>query len=302
MFRLTIRTILSHKRRMISTVLSIVLGIAFLAGTLVFTDSLQRTFDDLFSSVYAKTDAVVRSNEEVTTQAGTTRGRIPDSVLETVAAVPGVASVSGSVSGYARILAKDGDPLGVDQGSPNFGMDISDSEYSAWTIVEGRVPIGPDEMAMDKGSFDQGKFALGDPVTVVSQRGPGTFTVVGVVRFGSADSPAGSRVALFDLATAQEFVGQPDQLDSINVRGDGSLDSDELLAGIAAALPAGTEVLTGSEIAAESSNTIKDALGFFNTLLLVFACIALFVGSSSSTTRSRSSSPSASGRTPCSAR
>ncbi len=279
MFRLTMRTILSHKRRMISSVLSIVLGIAFLSGTLVFTDSLQRTFDDLFSSVYAQTDAVVRSTEEVETQMGTTRGRIPDTVVDLVAAVPGVAEATGTAEGYARILAKDGDPLGVDQGSPNFGMGINDSEYSAWTIVDGRVPVGPDEMAMDKGSFDLGDFDLGDPVTVVGQRGPGTFDVVGVVRFGSADSPAGSRVALFDLATAQEFVGQPGQLNSINIHGDGSLDSDELLAGIAAALPPGTEVLTGSEVAAESSNTIKDALGFFNTLLLVFACIALFVGS-----------------------
>ncbi len=279
MFRLTIRTILSHKRRMISTVLSIVLGIAFLSGTLVFTDSLKRTFDDLFDSVYKDTDAVVRSSEEVTTQVGTTRGRIPDTVLDTVAAVPGVGEASGSVSGYARILAKDGDPLGVDQGSPNFGMDINDSEYSAWTMVLGRVPTGADEMAMDKGSFDKGDFALGDPVTVVSQQGPRTFTVVGVVRFGSADSPAGSRVALFDLATAQEFVGQPGQLDSINIRGDDTVDQAMLLANISAVLPTGTEVLSGEQIAEESSNTVKDALSFFDTLLLVFAFIALFVGS-----------------------
>ena len=115
MFRLTMRTILSHKRRMISSVLSIVLGIAFLSGTLVFTDSLQRTFDDLFSSVYAQTDAVVRSTEEVETQMGTTRGRIPDTVVDLVAAVPGVAEATGTAEGYARILAKDGDPLGVDQ-------------------------------------------------------------------------------------------------------------------------------------------------------------------------------------------
>lgn len=279
MFRLTIRTILSHKRRMISTVLSIVLGVAFLAGTLVFTDSLQRTFDDLFSSVYANTDAVVRSSQEIETQAGTTRGRIPDTMLDVVAGVPGVAEVMGSVSGYARILAKDGDPLGVDQGSPNFGMEMNDSASSSWTIVAGRVPVGGTEMAMDKGSFDQGDFVLDDPVTVISQQGPRTFTVVGVVRFGSADSPAGSRVALFDLATAQEFVGQPDQLDSINVRGDGSLDPQTLASDIAAVLPDGVEALTGQQMADESSNTIKDALGFFSTLLIVFACIALFVGS-----------------------
>ena len=154
MFRLTIRNILSHKRRMVSTVLSIVLGIAFLAGTFVFTDSIEQSFDDLFASVYADIDAVVRSSEELETQVGTTRGRIPDTLVGTVADVPGVAEARGSASGYARILSKDGDPLGVDQGSPNFGMDVSDSEASAWTFVEGRVPVDGSEMAMDRGSFE----------------------------------------------------------------------------------------------------------------------------------------------------
>ncbi len=279
MFRLTIRNILSHKRRMVSTVLSIVLGIAFLAGTFVFTDSIEQSFDDLFASVYADIDAVVRSSEELETQVGTTRGRIPDTLVGTVADVPGVAEARGSASGYARILSKDGDPLGVDQGSPNFGMDVSDSEASAWTFVEGRVPVDGTEMAMDRGSFEQGDFALGDPVTVVSQQGPRTFAVVGVVRFGSADSPGGSRVALFDLATAQAFVGQPGMLDSIDVRGDGSADPAALVAAISDVLPAGTEVRTGQEIAEESSNLIEDALSFLDTLLLVFAFIALFVGS-----------------------
>ncbi len=279
MFRLTIRNILSHKRRMVSTVLSIVLGIAFLAGTFVFTDSIEQSFDDLFASVYADIDAVVRSSEELETQVGTTRGRIPDTLVGTVADVPGVAEARGSASGYARILSKDGDPLGVDQGSPNFGMDVSDSEASAWTFVEGRVPVDGSEMAMDRGSFEQGDFALGDPVTVVSQQGPRTFAVVGVVRFGSADSPGGSRVALFDLATAQAFVGQPGMLDSIDVRGDGSADPAALVAAISDVLPAGTEVRTGQEIAEESSNLIEDALSFLDTLLLVFAFIALFVGS-----------------------
>jgi putative ABC transport system permease protein len=260
--------------------LSIVLGIAFLSGTFVFTDSLHRAFDDLFSSVYAHTDAVVRSSQKIDIGQGVTqRGRIDDKLLTAVAAVPGVASVSGSVAGYARILDKDGRPLGVDRGSPNFGMDISESGLSVWSLRQGRIPVGSTEMAMDAISFSDGHFALGDQVTVLSQVGERSFTLVGVVGFGKADSPVGSRVALFDLATAQAFVGRPGQLDSILVRGDGTVSQQVLTSRISAAMPAGTETLTGRAMADDSSNEIKTALSFFNTLLLVFAIVALFVGS-----------------------
>jgi len=280
MFRLTIRTILSHKRRLISTVVSIVLGVAFLAGTLVFTDSLRRSFDDLFSSVYSKTDAVVRSSEEISIGQGITqRGRIDESLVDLVAAVPGVTAASGSAAGYARILDHDGNPLGVDRGMPNFGMDISDNPLSVWDLRSGRLPSGSAEMAMDAGTFSQGDFVIGDQVSVVSQQGARTFELVGVVGFGDADSPVGSRVALFDLATAEEFVGQPGYVDSIQARGDGSMSQSELAARIAAVMPRGTETLTGVAMADDSSNQVKTALSFFNTLLLVFAVVALFVGS-----------------------
>ncbi|MGZ4701182.1 MAG: ABC transporter permease [Ilumatobacteraceae bacterium] len=280
MFRLSLRTILSHKRRLVSSVLSIVLGVAFLAGTFVFTDSLRSTFDDLFSSVYARTDAVVRSAEKVDTGQGfTQRGRIDQQLIPTVSAVPGVSAVVGTVSGYARILDSNGKPMGVDRGSPNFGMDIADSPISVWTFRQGRVPVNGTEMAMDAGSFKDGKFALGDKVTVLGQTGNRTFTLVGVVGFGKADSPVGSRVALFDLNTAQEFVGKPGQLDSIMVRGDGSVSQSTLAQRIGAVMPRNTETLTGRAMAADSSNQVKTALGFFNTLLLVFAFVALFVGS-----------------------
>ncbi len=280
MFRLSLRTILSHKRRLVSSILSIVLGVAFLAGTFVFTDSLRRTFDDLFSSVYARTDVVVRSSEKVDTGQGyTQRGRIDQQLIPAVSAVPGVSSAVGTVSGYARILDSNGKPMGVDRGSPNFGMDISDSPISVWTFRQGRVPVNGTEMAMDAGSFSDGKFTLGDQVTVLGQTGNRTFTLVGVVGFGKADSPVGSRVALFDLKTAQEFIGRPGQVDGIMIRGDGSVSQSALAQRVAAVMPRNTETLTGRAMAADSSNQVKTALGFFNTLLLVFAFVALFVGS-----------------------
>jgi putative ABC transport system permease protein len=280
MFMLSLRNLLSHKRRLASTTLSIVLGVAFLAGTFVFTDSLRRTFDNLFSSVYANTDAVVRSSERVDTGQGfVQRGRIAEELIPVVEKVPGVAAVSGSVAGYARILDESGHPIGTDRGSPNFGMDISDSPISVWRLREGRIPVNGSEMAMDAGSQKETHFQVGDQVIVISQTGSRQFTLVGIVGFGDADSPVGSRVALFDPLTAQQFVGKLGQLDTIMARGDGTVSQAELAARIAKAMPSGTETLTGKAMAADQSGEIHKALGFFNTLLLVFAAVALFVGS-----------------------
>jgi putative ABC transport system permease protein len=279
MWRLSIRSALAHKRRLLSSVFSIVIGISFLCGTFVFSDSLRRTFDDLFGSVYANADSVVRSSQVVKTAAGESRGRLDDSIVAKVKAVPGVTDAVGSVGGYARIIDHAGKPMGADQGIPNFGMDITDTELSVWTRKAGRVPADGTEMAMDAGSYKKGKFALGDRVTVIGQAGSRTFTLVGVFGFGSVDSPVGARVALFDITTAQQFVGEEGKVDSVTARGDGTLTEAELTARIAKAMPSGTEVLTAQQMADDSASQIKKNLSFFNTLLLVFAFVALFVGS-----------------------
>jgi putative ABC transport system permease protein len=282
MFRLGIKNALAHKRRLFSTGLAVLIGVAFLAGTLIFTSTISRTFDDLFANVYEKTDAVVRSSESIDVGFGTQiRGRIPDDLVDVVATVDGVAEAIGETEGTARIIGKDGTPMGRANGSPNFGMSVTPAELSPWEIAAGRLPSGPDEMAMDNGSFKRGNFAEGDRVTVVSQAGSREFTVVGAVRFGATDSPGGATFALFDLPTAQSFVGRPGEIDSISVGGDGSISEQALTERIQQALPEGAnaETLTGAEITEESQTALQDALSFFNILLLVFAGVGLFVAS-----------------------
>jgi len=272
---------LARKRRLVGTAISVVIGIAFLAGTLVFTDTIRRTFDDLFANVYARTDAVVRSSQTIDTGFGSTvRGRVPETLVAQVAAVGGVGEAHGSVQGFARIIDRQGKPLGLDMGSPHLGGSAPSGTdaMSVWKLAEGRLPTTGTEMAMDRKSFRDGGFALGEPVTVVSQGGSRAFTLVGVVRFGSVDSPAGASFALFDLTTAAAFVGQPGQVDEILARGDATVTQSELARRIATVMPAGTETLTGRQIAADSANQVKKGLNFFNVLLLVFAGVALFVG------------------------
>src|SRR5689334_18504757 len=173
MLYLTIRGLLSHKLRMMSTAIAIVLGVAFMGGTLVLTDTVTRTFDNLFSDVYKGTDAVVRaqasfkgpSNVDTTEQ----RGRIDASLLPVVRGAPGVAAAAGGVMGYARIVGKNGKALGNPaSGAPTLGGDYSTNpQLNPWTLAAGKPPTSEEQVAIDRKSSKDGNLQVGDTTTVL---------------------------------------------------------------------------------------------------------------------------------------
>jgi putative ABC transport system permease protein len=282
MFRLALKTTLARKLRLLSTSFAVILGVAFLAGTLVFTDTIERTFDDLFADIYENTDAVVRSDTSIESEMGwELRARMPESTLATVRAVDGVARADGIVQGFAQIVGSDGDAIGnPGEGPPTFGQNYQAGELSPWKMVAGGRAPGPGEVVIDKASADEGDLGLGDTVTVLTQTGPHELTLVGTVRFGAADSPGGASVSLFDLATAQEaLAGASGQLDMVMVAADEGVSQEEVTARIAAAVPDGTEALTGAEITEETQDDLEQMLSLFDTFLLVFAAISLVVAS-----------------------
>ncbi len=281
MLHLSLKMTLARKGRLFLTSLSIILGTAFLSGTFIFSDTLNRTFDQLFSDVYQDVDAYVRSSNFVEVQfGGEQRARIPISELGTVRAVPGVVDAVGAISAYARIIGKDGSPLGSNNGPPNFGGIVSESFAGLWSADSGRLPIGPTEMMMDKWSAKKGKFQVGDTVRVNAQSGSRQFTLVGIATFGNVSSPGGATFALFDQPTASEFLLAPGFVDAFLVQSDGSLSDVELAEKIDAALAttAKLETLTGAEITKEEQDLIGEALGFLSTFLTAFSLIALGIG------------------------
>ncbi len=281
MFKISLKGVLAHKTRLLMTALAVVIATAFLSSTFIFSDTIRSTFDSLFADVFRNTDAFVRSSNVIEAEFGAEqRDRIPESLVAEVAAVPGVADAQGEVSGFASIIGKDGKPLvSGATAAPTFGASTLSGELETWDFVEGRPPTGPDEVAIDKASADDGDFSIGDPIQIASTTGAREFTLAGIARFGDADSPGGATFSLFDLATAQEFVGKPGFLDSIQVVGDGSVPDDELAPSIEEALgpDSETEVLTGAEIAEENQSQVEEGLQFFSIFLTVVAFIALFV-------------------------
>jgi putative ABC transport system permease protein len=283
MLRIALKGILGRKARLVLTSLAVILGTAFLSGTAVFSATLNRTFDNLFSDVFRNVDSYVRSTQVIEADFGAEeRQRIPAELIATIEAVPGVADVQGDIQAFARIIGKDGQPLGSDgAGPPTFGSVGEEFKGALWTISEGRFAAGPTEVVLDEASAKAGKFVLNDKVKVVAQAGSREFTLVGIAGYGDVRSPGGATFALFDLATAQEFLAKPGFVDAILISGDGSVSDEELAKAINAVIPSSykTETLTGAEITQETQDQIGSALSFFSILLSTFSYIALGVGS-----------------------
>ena len=281
MFRIALKNVLARKGRLLLTALAVIASCAFLSGVFVFSDTVNASIDRMFSMAYEKTDAFVRSSNVIEGDFGVdTRGRLSDTMVAKVAAVPGVSEAAGDIQGFARIATAAGKPLGID-GPPKYGGVLTDSPSTPWKIAEGKVPLGATEVAIDRRSAKEGKIKLGDSVTITAKNGAQPFTVVAIVTFGSQDTSGGATWALFDLNTAEEFVvGEPGKIDSVIVRGDGSVSDTQLKANIAKALEGETvQVLTGAEITAETQNAVAKFFNLFSTVLTIFAAIALLVGS-----------------------
>ena len=283
MWRLTVKGLLARKLRLALTALAIVLGVTFVSGTLVLTDTLNRTFDTLIGNAYQHINFQIRgkaafNNDTAAAVNGTAdRKPIAESIATAVRRVPGVAYVDGSVSGYAQFVARDGNAIGSAGSALGFSFDPN-RQLSSVRLVDGSAPITADEVVMDRGNATRYHFRVGDRVRVVSGESPRMFTISGIVTFGSADNLAGATLAGFDLPTAQDLFKARGYYDTINVLAKPGADNVRLQRAIAKILPPGVQVVSGQTVANELSSAVSNALSFLSTALLVFALISLFVG------------------------
>lgn len=284
MFRTTLANLARRKLRLLATSLAVLLGVMFTSGTLVLTDSLQGTFDNLFSNVYANTSAVVRSNQNVEGGiefgATPTRGNMPDTRVAKVAAAKGVADAEGTIGGYAQIVKADGKALGnPNQGPPTMGGNwMTNTDLNPYRIVQGHAPRAADEIVTDVSSADDAGYRIGDEVRLLTPTGEVTKTLVGVTKFGDAESAGGSTMVQFTFDEAQKVLAKPGVVGEIWVAADPGVSQVQVVRNIEAEHLSNTEVLTGTEAAQEAKDAATSFLSFFSVFLLVFAAIALLVG------------------------
>ncbi len=275
-----VKSLLAHKLRLALTAISVVLGVSFITGTFVLTDTLSRTFDTLFGDVYRNTDVVVRAEAAFTDiQTADSREPVPAGVLDKIRGVDGVTEAVGEVEGYAQLVDPKTGKAVTTGGAPTLGETWTGSALSPLRLQDGRGPTTAGEVAIDASTADRHHIRVGDRVKVLLRGPVQPATVVGIVRFGSSGNAAGATIVAFDPTTAQRQLGEPGTYTSISIKGAAGVSESALRDRVAVELPTGFEALTGRALAKETASQIQQALGFIKTFLLVFAVIALFVGS-----------------------
>ncbi len=279
MLRTALKTVWAHKLRLALTSLAIILGVGFIAGTFVFTDTINRTFDNLFADTFAGIDVIVQPEVEFTSGFSGPPA-FDEGLLDTVSGVDGVEVAEGSVFGFAVIVDEAGDAI-VPQGPPTLGGSWSADERFLGTAVvrEGRAPTGPGEVIVDARTAEANDLEPGDVIQVIVPIGSETVEVVGTVGFGDSDNLAGATFAGFELREAQRLLDVEGRFHTVNVRAAEGVDAADLRDDLAGVIPDGFESVLAADEAAEQAESLQEALSFIGIAILVFAAVSMFVAS-----------------------
>ncbi|MCW2938269.1 MAG: hypothetical protein JWN00_1254 [Actinomycetia bacterium] len=269
MGKVTLRNLAAHKLRLALTAIAVVLGVAFVAGTLILTDSMSKSFDNLVSKSGQGVAVDVRGKKVLDSAAGP--APLPASVLTAVAKVDGVRDPVGHVEGYAAVIGKDGKVIAT-QGPPQIGASWHTGD--SFTITSGRAPAGPGEVVVDEHTVKKTGYSVGDTMRIALRGPTQTVRLVGIV---SAGNLLGATFTAFDTPTAQRLLLKPGYYTEITM-GSTGVGETVLRDRVAQALPGTAEAITGTKMRADAKSQVANALSFFRIFLLVFALISIFVG------------------------
>ncbi|MFE6049262.1 ABC transporter permease [Kitasatospora sp. NPDC056446] len=295
MLRTALRNVFAHQARLAMTALAIMLGVAFVAGTLVFGDTVTealrgasaRNLKDVAVSVQAASRPGTDGTDTATTATSDADARstvLTADLADRVRAVPGVTSVHATVDGTATLAAKDGRPVNADNGWQNLATNYTPDtpgtgRDSRFPLSAGRGPAADGELALDRRTAEKAGYAVGDSVRFAVQGPALTMKLVGTVDTDDPRVTAGGSLTLFDTATAQRLFLQPGRFDELAVTSAPGTDNQELTGRIRALLPSdGITVTSGAQLAREQAERIAENTKELTRMLLAFAGLALFVG------------------------
>lgn len=283
MYRTSLRNLLAHKLRLLLSGMAVVLGVAFISGTMVFTDTLSKTFTDLFAKSAADVTvepAAAFETSLVGPGGGTTGATVPASAVDTLRSLPGAAAVEGYVETEGvYVLDKHGKVVDTG-GAPGMGTSWGAEEsLRVATITEGRAPERSGEVVLDGATVEKTGYRVGDTVAVLTPGPRVEAELVGVLEYGEDGGLAGASLAAFDPRTAQQLMLEPDRFTGIGLTARDGVTDAALAKQAALALGSGYDVKTRAQQTDDFSASLEESLGFVKTFLLVFAGVALFVGS-----------------------
>ena len=285
MLKVTMRNLLARKVRLVLSASAIVIGIAFVAGTLVFTDTMGKSFDDIVKG--GTSDVTVRpvkAGDWSDSSSIIDNRTIPASTVQRLESTPGAARVDGTVESQSLfVVGTDGKLVGG-TGAPTLSFNYNDapsvSGDPAVTISKGHAPTASGEVALDAKTAQKAGYQVGDTVRMVTSGDKLTVTakLVGVAEFGGGGL-AGASLVLFDTHTAQQlFLQGKDAYTAVALTARPGVSEGQLATNAQKLLPADLEAVTGDKVAKETQDAVGQVLNFLNIFLLVFAAIALVVG------------------------
>jgi putative ABC transport system permease protein len=275
MTSVALKGLAARKLRAFSTILAVLLGVALVAGTYILTDTINRSFDDIFSTALEGTDVVV-TPKEIVAQDTSEPPPFSAALLNRVERVPGVAKAEGGIFSLVRITDARGEPYG--QGfAPQFAFSDASKPFDTLTYVEGHPPRTGREAAIDESNAKREDIEIGDLIGVVGEHPLKRFRIVGINKLGDTSTGGSSSVTL-TLPEAQRLTDKGGKFDQISIAADPGVSPDELERRVARVMPASVQVETGAENAQRETDEIGSDLGFLKIALLVFAGISLVVG------------------------
>jgi len=284
MLRAALKNLRARKLRLLMSGFAIVLGVAFVAGSLIFTDTLERNFTAIMDGSVG--DVVVRPAGASGDDSAQDSRKVPAALVERLADVEGAARADGNVTSFGVfVVGEDGKVIGA-QGAPGLGFNWNDApaasdDKPSIQLVEGHRPLRAGQVVLDPRTAEKAGYEVGEEVHLVTSGAKPMVRarLVGLAEFGGG-SLAGASMSIFDTHTAQAlFTDGRDVFSDAWVTAADGVSQEELRAEVAAALPPGYEAVTGDQAADEASDDITEGLSFISTFLLVFAAVALVVGS-----------------------
>ncbi|MGW2912789.1 ABC transporter permease [Streptomyces asoensis] len=278
MLRATLRSFLAHKGRLLLSALAVVLSVAFVAGSLIFSDTVTRTFDRLFAST--SPDVTVQPEDDLKASVPTGAVQtVPASLARQVARVEGVAATHADVSvENITVVDRDNESVGPTTGAPTIATDWFVTDRSPVKLTSGHAPRGGGEAMLDADTADKKHVGIGDTLTVMAQPGSFEVKIVGIATFTTTNP--GAALVYLDPATAgTQLLGSADKATSISVDAARGVRDDVLKRRIVSAVGTGTyDVKTAEEQAKSSSEALGGFLDVIKYVMLGFAGIAVLVG------------------------
>jgi putative ABC transport system permease protein len=273
---LALKSLWARRIRALTTILAVTIGVAFVAGTYILTDTTFAAFDEIFEDSLAKTDVVITAKEEVRQETGETPSFKAD-VLPKVKRVDGARVAVGQIFTAGAIFDAQNEQVGSKFAPKFIASDLPES-LETQTYVKGHEPRGAKEASLDEGAAEEAGLEVGDTLKLASVERVASYRLVGLTKLGSA-SWGGASIAVVTLPEAQRITGKRGEFDQVLIAAGDGVSEEELKERVqrAVADPA-LLVETAKENAERNSDQIRDDLGFLRIALFVFAFVALFVG------------------------